>query len=199
VYPFSCSYELRKKHQVETENNRFIVSRITFSAPLSLSEMNKVYHLIIVICIISSFLVCCASIGQFTETFEQSDNKTKRFIRIICYDLAQVFYYVVTLVGLTGVNTGIKIKTYSLDTILCILLGLCCLLLSMQSMQTYINGSYKILLECVANLCAFLYIGGNYFAYLDRETIRNSNLIKQSTGRTRYYPPKERPKQKIRK
>jgi len=126
-------------------------------------------------------------------------NDEKRFIRLICYDLAQLFYYVVTLIELTGVNTGIKIKKYSLDTILCILLGLCCLLLSMQSLQTYINGSYKISLECVANLCAFLYIGGNYLAYVDRESMRNNNFIKQSTGRTRYYPPRERPKPKIRK
>ncbi len=118
------------------------------------------------------------------------------WVELICNDFAQLYYYIVTLLGLCKIDSKLKIKNYSQDTIACIVLGFCCLVLSMESLKEYLNEQYKAVFELAANLSALIYISGNFLAYLDQKTIDKGNLIKVSTHRMRYSPGKQKGKRK---
>jgi len=61
-------------------------------------------------CIILAFLVCCASIVNVTRSLDQQNEEKQKLYHLYCNDFAQFLYYIITLAGLYGANSGIKIN-----------------------------------------------------------------------------------------
>ncbi len=87
----------------------------------------------------------------------------------IARDVSQVIYLLVTFLGLTGYETGIRFirNRLSLDVVCVVFLSSSCFIMSLTSLQKILPNGLLIVLEIISNTSASVYIGMLYARYGD--------------------------------